>query len=460
MAARKSRPRKAGRIVLAAFVFFLLGVFLLFRPVLILPSRVESRISLDYKPPYPSQIELPVEVPATISPGQFGMPAEHWGERTVRTERPEPEDTPEDGFVPMPTYHRLTYYGDKLTEEVVLVKRDRTAPWNNPCAPWKPAGLGFGGGYSPFGFPGAQRDTRPVQLWIKCTIRRTPAWLCAWGFVWTKEPVHRTRYAYDAEGRLVEQWDENLSASDVDTYMVGPSLGYEEAGVRTTRTVHDDKGDKIGELSYEYGAIVRGELEVRDATAEIKDVYSIRGREDGYEIAYARRATSWQALQKGMTTWTATYDMRGKLQNDEDGIAGRGYFVKPGQNSDTWVYFDEAGNVVENHEGVAAHRGYCNEKQTWFADAHYDASGRLTNTKDLGAAYMRRINRLLPFATESCYGTNRLVSELHFDRDGIGRFGVLRTMRLVALLAAGPAFGITLVCLLDRLRGRRKRRLA
>ena len=460
MATRKSRLRKAGRLVLAAFVFFLLGVFLLFRPVLILPSRVESRISLDYKPPYPSKIELPIEVPVTISPGQFGMPDEHWGERRVHMERAQTEDAPEDGFVPRPTYRRLTYYGGKLTEEVELVKRDRTAPWNNVWAPWKPADFGFGGGYSPFGFPGGQRDTRPVQLWVKCTIQQAPRWLCAWGFVWTKEPVHRTRYAYDAEGRLVEQWDENLSASDVDTYMVGPSLGYEEAGVRTTRTVHDDKGDKIGELSYEYGAIVRGELEVRDATAEIKDVYSIRGREDGYEIVCRRGPTSWRVLQEGLTTWWAEYDMHGRLRNDERGVAGTGIFRKAGQTVSVSVHFDETAKVVEDGEGAAAHRNCWNESGTWDVRAYYDASGRLTDAGYLGAVSQYRVNKLLPFATQSYYKPNRWISHLYFDTYPVGRFGWLRTVRLVALLAAGPAFGITLVCLLDRLRGRRKRRLA
>ncbi|MBN1917415.1 MAG: hypothetical protein JW889_05860 [Verrucomicrobia bacterium] len=454
MAATRSGLRKVGLLILVAFVLLLFDVFLLFRPVLILPSMVKSRISLDYTPPYPSQIELPVEVPVTISPGQFGMPDEHWGARAVRTERPEPEDTPEDGFLSRPAFRRLTYCGDKLTEELVLVKRDRTAPWNNPWAPWRPTGLGFGVTYFPPDVPEGMWFASPLDLWIGETLQRLPAWFCAWAFFWTKEPVYSTAYAYDDQGHLVEQWEANLWRPTRGIGLVGPTALPEEPKVRATRTIYDDQDKKIGELLYKDGKLAYGRLEVLETGGEVKSEYNIHGWADGFDITVFRRPATRSALEKGLPTWSARYSMQGKLQADASGVAGQGHFHKAGQSVWTSVHFDASGCVVENDAGAAAHRGYSNESGTWHVSADYDASGRLTHAGYMGAASQYRANKLLPFATQSYYKPNRWISHLYFDTYPIGPFGVLRTMRLIALLVAGPAFGIMLVCLISHLRSR------
>jgi len=403
--------KRRWKILIAVIVLVLLAAFLFFRPILILPNVIKSRIPMDYECPFPLEIKPPMEIPTEIVPGQVGLPDEHWGERRVVIKY---EDLIAFGRFPR---YRQTYHGDQLTEVVALLRRDLSPPWDNSFCPWRRwASFGFDSKFPPPpGFFEPRYDPIMIAAWLKETWDILPFWLHSLCLSWCPKAISRTTYRYDTEGRLVEKSEKYLpERSCFGEAFPRRYMDYDKPKTKAERLLYDENGTQIAHLYYEDNNFVRGWLKLRDTDKGITDEYSFSAKPPGLAVTWRRRPTTWEDRQRGLISWWADYGPDGRLLEGRNGVAGSATFPDWDRNMTSSVHFDMNGHITADEDGVAVYRDCWNPSQSWDAGANYGLDGRLVRSEN--AIILYRYDKRMRIRSWSHYNHRGMITHLYSFR--------------------------------------------
>jgi hypothetical protein len=460
MAPRARRCPAWLRRVLIIVGLVLVGAFLLFRPVLLLPPQITRRIRLDYVAPFPGQVDFGFDDLLTFTPEKVSVPNQRWGARRVVVEKAVSDDRlrfREDRWAA--NRIRKTYYGDKLTSSTTVRHPNLRPPWDNAYAPWRWFLLfeRFGGVDDPALYVTNKDRFSAIVHWVLDSARELPPWLCALCAPWRLEPTREITYYYDASGRLIAETHTYAETPYAMYDSFGGESGAEQrGGTSVVRHLHNEEGDEIGTLRYYGGKLDGGKIKTKDAATGMQDEYSFSASHGELFVIWDHRPSTHEGYEQGQLSWSARYDGTGTLCASEGGIAAWALFPQWKHGMGTRVYFDADRRIAADDDGIAAERSFWGSREQWWAHARYGLDCRLTADRHGEAVELWRCGGTLwPFVTSSSYGPDMNISALHFESLGPGRSGARETLRLTIVLTGALLCGCILFVVLDRMLGGR-----